>query len=252
MEGDLKIRVQFTGNQCRELTTPFNMTYRTTFWEKLKNTSIWYLCGGNIVCWLFLSVIDMLVVVCLPVGTSALFARSYQILQQYSRKWWWTETKNWRYVSGQIKTCMLYSAAPSVSTDTHYTVVFFRPQREVCTRRCQNSLNPAKLRLSPKTASSSKTPDMFTSGEAGLPRWANSAGLFYTEKLCFTCGWKFQVNCTFDRCGQEWALSHLYCTDLRTILYRCCQVRLSATRGRWKQDWFFPVSAVHVKEITRE
>lgn len=58
--------------------------------------------------------------------------------------------------------CPCYSHILSfVSRKTHYTVLFFRLQEKVCTHRCQNPLNPAKLPLYLKTMSSSKTPDMY-------------------------------------------------------------------------------------------
>lgn len=41
-------------------------------------------------------------------GTALLFGPLSQILQSYSRKWWWTETKTWRYGIVRLKTSVFH------------------------------------------------------------------------------------------------------------------------------------------------
>lgn len=183
-------------------------------------------------------VTHLLVVVCLFVGTAPLFAPSYLILRQYSRKWWWTETKNLRYIFRGEKssiTCSLclhkhslhscFSAAnrKSVHTDarTHWTLQYYPCDRKHCPQ--------AKLLT---WAGSQQRLQCFHSGR--IHQGHLQSNLKQAETVLFH--WPLLVDqgllCVCQVC--ELCCT---CTDLSITLYHCSLGRTQTTRGQQKQDF---------------
>lgn len=199
--------------------------------------SFWW---ENVSCLLF-PVTDMLVVLCLLVGTKPLFVQTYQIPQQYSRKCWWTETENLRYVLGkQNKKYGWSTHLLSLSPQTLWHVSVFQPSTGNLYTPVPEPTESCKIAIVKENTvpqqnlwhASSKE---FCCSAAGHPlwKWFHQGHLQSNYRLksfvsLISSGWMFYARCTSDHLSGVCAVvSVLYWTD-------CTLVRISTTRCQQK------------------
>lgn len=161
----------------------------------------------------------MFVVVCLLVGTAPFFAPSYQILRRYSRKWWWMETKNLRYILGKhffFKLFVCSTHLHSLSPQTLITPFCFSDHvREPVHAGARTHWALQNYTCNRKQCPLAKLLTCARTQQCLQWSWTSNRAKFNLipdEKFCFfASGWKFQVSddlcCTCrTECVARWEL----------------------------------------------